>query len=70
MVKEAVAELSPKHILPALIAIALGVAVSAYQHQLMCRLSVYCFDQMLNLMPKDPSLGLPLSAETFAIPGK
>jgi len=42
----------------------------SYQHQLMCRLGVYCFDQMLNLVPKDPSLGLPLSAETLVIPGK
>jgi len=70
MVKEVVAELSPSHIFPALIGIALGVAFFTFQHQLMCRLGVYCFDQMLNLMPKDPSLGLPLSAETFAIPGK
>ena len=53
--KEVIKELSPTSILPGFIGIALGLAFFTFQHQLICRLGVHCFDQILNLMPKDPS---------------
>ncbi|WP_316356671.1 CPBP family intramembrane glutamic endopeptidase [Candidatus Neptunichlamydia sp. REUL1] len=53
--KEVIKELSPTSILPGFIGIALGLTFFSLKHQLICRLGVYCFDQMLNSMPKDPS---------------
>ncbi len=52
--KEVIKKISPISILPVFI----GIALITYQHQLICRLGVYCFDQLLNLMPKDHSLKL------------